>query len=220
MIVSHFNTYPYGGAAAAVNRLHQQHLASGIDSRFLYHICDRDAPADDTYHHVEFAPKEFSGVTSLFGKMADKRRKKNVSRLYNEHLLTRDANLETFSMPQSFDQTPLDWNRWKSDIVHLHWIAFLADYPSFFSSIPNDVPIVWTMHDMNPLTGGCHYSGGCTRFENGCGTCPQLVNSSPNDVSKIGFNVKRNSLKNKNITVVTPSRWLSDQAQRLSLIHI
>ena len=214
MIVSHFSTFPYGGAAAAVNRLHQQHLAGGIDSRILYHICERDAPADESFHHVEFPPKTFSGVTSLLGKMSEKRRKKNVSRLYNEHLQQRDENLETFSMPQLFEQTPLDWKRWKSDIVHLHWIAFFADYPSFFETIPNETPIVWTMHDMNPLTGGCHYSGGCTRFENGCGMCPQLVNPSPNDVSKIGFDVKKKSLKNKNITVVTPSQWLSDLAQR------
>ena len=174
MIVNHFNTFPYGGAAAAAKRLHREYLRQTIDSRFLYHICDREPPRDDSFQQLSFETEELSGWTSTFKKMAEKRRKKNVCRLFDEHVAPRDANLEVFSMPQLLNQTRLDWSRWKADVIHLHWIAFFADYPSFFNSIPDDIPIVWTLHDMNPLTGGCHYSGGCTRFINGCGSCPQL----------------------------------------------
>lgn len=217
MIVNHFNTFPYGGAAAAAKRLHREYLRQSIESRFLYHICDRDPPTDTSFHHVSFKTEDLSGWTSTFKKMSEKRRQKNVCRLYDEHVAPRDSNLEVFSMPGLLNQTRMDWQKWSADIVHLHWMAFFADYPSFFGSIPNEVPIVWTLHDMNPLTGGCHYSGGCTRFESGCGNCPQLVNPGPRDASAIGLELKQSVLAEKNITVVTPSHWLADLAQQSNI---
>lgn len=98
-------------------------------------------------------------------------------------------------------------------IVHLHWIAYMTDFKSFFQSIPDSSPIVWTLHDMNPITGGCHYSGGCDKFESGCGNCPQVVAPNSFDVSRSGFRYKQSALKNKDLTVVAPSQWLLTLAQ-------
>lgn len=70
---------------------------------------------------------------------------------------------------------------------------------------------------MNPFSGGCHYSGGCDRFTSGCGSCPQVSNPTPNDVSKYTFDVKKRTLRSRQIHVVTPSRWLGDLAQQSPL---
>ncbi|MCA9138450.1 MAG: glycosyltransferase, partial [Planctomycetales bacterium] len=72
---------------------------------------------------------------------------------------------------------------------------------------------VWTLHDMNALTGGCHFSGGCQRFRLGCGNCPQIKQSHQNDMSFRSFETKRNSLQEVNLHVVAPSRWLLGLAQ-------
>lgn len=62
--------------------------------------------------------------------------------------------------------------REKPDLVHLHWInrGFLK--LSQLKSIK--VPVLWSMHDMWPFTGGCHYNQECTNFLEGCGKCPIL----------------------------------------------
>ena len=60
------------------------------------------------------------------------------------------------------------------DIVHLHWVGRWLDLNSFMSSIPRHVPVVWTVHDMSPLAGGCFTSFGCGEFGKGCRKCPLL----------------------------------------------
>ena len=73
---------------------------------------------------------------------------------------------------------------------------------------------MWTMRDMNPFTGGCHFSNGCERFAVGCGSCPQLGQPSPNDVSRTYLGVRRAALQGVNLHVVAPSRWMLDHARR------
>jgi glycosyltransferase involved in cell wall biosynthesis len=101
-----------------------------------------------------------------------------------------------------------------AEILHLHWIAYLADYPSFFESVPRHTPIVWTLHDMNPFTGGCHFTSGCQRFRKACGNCPQVCNPSDSDISAHSLAVKRAALEGRTIHVVAPSQWMLDLARR------
>lgn len=60
------------------------------------------------------------------------------------------------------------------DICHLHWIGRWLDLPSFVKSLPVSTPIVWTVHDMSALTGGCFTDFGCGEFNKGCVVCPLL----------------------------------------------
>jgi len=61
-----------------------------------------------------------------------------------------------------------------ADVVNLHWVAdFLSSFNiAELASLRK--PVVWTLHDMRPLTGGCHFSAGCARYQDECGNCPQL----------------------------------------------
>ncbi|MCH2178483.1 MAG: glycosyltransferase [Mariniblastus sp.] len=214
MNVNHFNTFPYGGAAAAAKRLHRQMLDQGTHSRFLYHQADRAFEQNSTYQKVAFLDDEPEGWLAPLTRRFEKSRQRKIHRGYDQHVAGRPSNLEVFSMAELPVKTRLDWPQYQTDIVHLHWMAFFIDYASFFASIPDAVPIVWTLHDMNPLTGGCHYSGSCHQYTKGCGHCPQLADPCFKDVSRQSFSVKQKALRSKKLTIVTPSKWLRDLAKQ------
>ena len=115
------------------------------------------------------------------------------------------------------DPTVLDWDSIDADIVNLHWVSFFADFPSFFKSIPKHIPIVWTLHDTHAFTGGCHYTGDCMRFADGCGNCPQVFSPNPQDVSLASLLAKRKAYQGKKIQVVAPCAWMRDLAKRSSV---
>jgi glycosyltransferase involved in cell wall biosynthesis len=60
------------------------------------------------------------------------------------------------------------------DIAHLHWVGRWLDLPSFINSLSPHAGVVWTVHDMSPLAGGCFTDFGCGEFGNGCRICPLL----------------------------------------------
>lgn len=136
----------------------------------------------------------------------------------------RPPGFEIFSSPRGAAHTPwppANVELSEQDILHLHWVSKLIDYESFFAHVPESLPIVWTLHDMNPLTGGCHFSAGCDRFTQGCGRCPQLAdeNSAEHDFSARAFQTKAAAIKGKNLHVVAPSRWLLRQAKASPLFQ-
>lgn len=96
-----------------------------------------------------------------------------------------------------------------ADIVHLHWINGLVSTRTIKRI---DKPIVWTMRDMWPMTGGCHYSMECDRYTIGCGSCPLLGSHRSADLTRFIVAQKRSSLPKK-MKVVGISQWLSDCAQ-------
>jgi glycosyltransferase involved in cell wall biosynthesis len=78
-------------------------------------------------------------------------------------------------------------------------------------------PVVWTLHDEWPLTGGCHYTFNCYKFENDCSACPQILDQK--------FRIPQLVLKEKvdffenAITIISPSEWLANQARRSKLFR-
>lgn len=218
MKVSHFNTFPYGGAATAARRLNRQLQKAGVNSSFYYHRYDRDGVLHqgktESIKKAEILDHVPTRGLPLFAKRKEKKRLREIYRLHNEHIATRPSGEETFSMAKLPEQSPLNWFQIRSDVVHLHWISFFVDYPSFFKSIPEDVPLVWTLHDQNAFTGGCHYSGSCDRFGQGCGNCPQVTNSQSRDVSWDSFQAKKRALARHNVHVVAPCNWMLDAAKQ------
>jgi len=68
----------------------------------------------------------------------------------------------------------------EADILHLHCHAGFLSSASIAKLGALNKPFFWTVHDMHPLTGGCHQLGGCDRFTETCGECPQLDDESLN----------------------------------------
>jgi glycosyltransferase involved in cell wall biosynthesis len=113
------------------------------------------------------------------------------------------------------DQLPL------YDVINLHWIARFVDYRSFFTHVSRTTQIVWTLHDMNPFTGGCHYTHGCEKYVDQCGACPQLSSKGKNDLSYQIWQRKRKALQavgTEQLHIAVPSRWLAIEVGRSSLM--
>ena len=102
----------------------------------------------------------------------------------------------------------------EADIIHLHWINGGFVNMKHLSKI--DKPIVWTIRDMWPMTGGCHYAMECEKYKTGCGSCEQLQSNSNYDLSKFILNRKKKFLP-KSMKIVGISSWLSGEAKKSTL---
>jgi len=105
----------------------------------------------------------------------------------------------------------------EADIVTLRWISGMVDYADFFSNV--NKPIVWRLSDMNPMTGGCHLPGTCDKYRTGCGACPQLGSTNPNDLSRRVYKRKEKYYKGHRIYIVSPSRSFAEFIKQSRLFN-
>jgi glycosyltransferase involved in cell wall biosynthesis len=87
--------------------------------------------------------------------------------------------------------------------------------------VPGLTPIVWTLHDLNPLTGGCHYDLGCGLHATHCGRCPQLGSEDTRDLSHDVWERKQRLFAKvlpSRLRFVTPSRWLAEEVKRSPIL--
>ncbi len=205
-----------GGAGGAAHRLHQG-LRSMGGSSFMY-VVYSEAPApnvavlpacgDATITREDSSgPLVHSGWPVLF----------STSRAKLAAYPNRPAHCEIFTESSTQVRISDVPGMEKADIFQLHWIAGTVDICSDVEFL-RDRPIVWTLHDMNPITGGCHYAESCRGFEKYCGRCPQLGSSEENDYSREQWRRKKIAYRELDITVVTPSRWLAGEVRRSSLL--
>jgi glycosyltransferase involved in cell wall biosynthesis len=96
-------------------------------------------------------------------------------------------------------------------------VARWLDLPSFFSSLSRELPVVWTLHDLIPITGGCHYPGECAGFTQTCGNCPQQKRPHRHDATHKFFQVKAHWYKTINLHFVGNSEWTTSQIHRSGL---
>ena len=108
-----------------------------------------------------------------------------------------------------------------ADLIHLHWTQFgYLSLSSLKKIFDLQKPVFCTLHDQWTFTGGCHYSGGCERYEAACGQCKFLKRPSEGDLSARIFEQKRRLFANlapSALTLVSPSAWLGNMAQKAEL---
>lgn len=104
-----------------------------------------------------------------------------------------------------------------ADIIHLHWINGGMLPLRMFCKISK--PIIWTLHDSWPFTGGCHIPYECRGFEGRCGYCPQLKSQKERDLSRRIWERKSLVWSDLQMTIVVPSKWLASLASASSLFH-
>jgi glycosyltransferase involved in cell wall biosynthesis len=200
-----------GGAARSAYRLHQALHREGIDSVFYVRHKESEDPAVIEFHQHS-------------GRLARLRR--TPRRLFLratgcERYGERPSNATLFSDDRGEQCSQVLAQLPACDILHLHWISGFIDYHNFFRHIPQDLPIVWTLHDMNPFTGGCHFDGGCGRYSQSCGCCPQLRSEDLDDFSLKCWkrkNLAYQGVKPGKLHLVTPSQWLAQEVRGSSLL--
>lgn len=105
----------------------------------------------------------------------------------------------------------------KPDIIHLHNLhGWYLNWPLLFDFLKQSgIPVVWTLHDCWAFTGHCpHFVAvGCDKWKTGCFHC-QLYKQYPGcffDDSKKQYALKMGCFTGvPNLTIVTPSQWLSN----------
>jgi len=97
------------------------------------------------------------------------------------------------------------------DIICLHWTTGLLTTKCVQALYRRyAVAVIVTMMDMEPMTGGCHYTFGCRRFMEHCGICPQLEPNGLHDVSWMVLDRKRRCFGEIPVVVRCSSHACSD----------
>ena len=190
-----------GGAARGAYWLHQALSDLGVDSGILTNA--RDDLGDDSVVSVN---------RTLYSRLGFGLRRE-LSRLPMKRY--------RIELPVAFSTglDGIDVSRHPAceaaDIVHLHWINGLVSIRSLKKVTK---PLVWTLRDMWPFTGGCHHALDCDRYTDVCGRCPQLGSTRERDLTSFVLRHKQASIP-KTVRVVGISRWISERASESSLFR-
>ncbi|MBO4670284.1 MAG: glycosyltransferase [Bacteroidales bacterium] len=101
-----------------------------------------------------------------------------------------------------------------ADVIYLHWVDDgLLSVKGMERLLRLGKPVYWFMHDMLPVTGGCHYSMDCRKYCDSCSGCPLIKRHFLPDIVACSFTQKLGSWrKYPNLSFLAPSRWLADCA--------
>ena len=188
-----------GGAAIAANRLMEALKNNGIKAKMLVRDKQTDQITVVSLKKSWWKIWQFVWERTVIWK-ANHFKKHN---LFDVDIANTGTDIT--SLPE-FQQ---------ADVIHLHWInqgmLSIKDLKKIFDS---GKPVVWTLHDMWPFTGICHYACSCTKYTEHCHNCEQLYKGSKRDLSYKVFAQKEKLFANAHISFVACSRWLEELARK------
>jgi glycosyltransferase involved in cell wall biosynthesis len=190
MNILHFATTTGDGAGIAAFRQHEALRTARVDSRVI--VCSDQADLSGGISRARFCPRsKIARWSDFLGVPCD------LAGLWRKEVNHAEASgmdsFERFSLPFA-DYAPEDDPAIASaDILHLHWVSDLVDFPRFFSRIRK--PLVWTLHDQHPYLGGFHYD--CDRD-----TAPSLA-----ALEEKCFQFKKAAYAGHRMVVIGNSEW-------------
>ena len=190
-----------GGAARGAYWLHQALCELGVDSKIL--TTARDNLGDQSV---------ISLTNSLAGKLnfALRRRLGQLPiKIYRDRQTTTfNTGFDGFSITRHPAYAA-------ADLVHLHWVNGMVS-TKMLRKLKK--PVIWTLRDMWPFTGGCHQSMDCDRFTKDCGCCPQLGSTRERDLTRFILRRKKASLP-EHLRIVGISQWMSERASQSTIFR-
>jgi glycosyltransferase involved in cell wall biosynthesis len=183
-----------GGAARASYRLHQGLQALGVDSQILVREKLTQDPTVIPLRWTKLGPR-----MNRFAYFPYPRRRTDL-----------------FCSQWFPDRIAPAIRREAPDLIQIHWIT--NGFLRLETLARLERPLVWTLHDLWPFTGGCHYpvtvgDAFCDRYSQGCGKCPALGSTKTNDLSARTWQRKAKSWAALDLRLVAPSQWLAQIAQ-------
>ena len=189
----------WGGAHIATYRLHRGLIDCGVEST----MCVQKKISDD--NTVNGPSDKYDILFGNFRPYID-----NIPKLFYKR---RTQEKFSSAIIPNINISRALYTQY--DILHLFWVT--GGFMRIESLKKLNKPVVWTLHDMWPFTGGCHYDDDCGKYVKKCGACPILGSTSKNDISKRIWERKYKSWKNLNLTIVATSEWLAKCARNSSL---
>ncbi len=192
-----------GGAAVAAHRLMESLRRNGVEATMLVRDMQTENPCVASLPQTWRLKWNFLWERVVIWW---------ANRLKRQHLFAVDianAGTDITAMPEF--QT--------ADIIHLHWVnQGMLSLGGIRKILASGKPVVWTMHDMWPLTGICHHARQCDKFRTECHHCPYLYHGgSRKDLSTQAFLRKKVVYDTAPIHFVTCSRWLEEQVGKSAL---
>ncbi|WP_395803101.1 glycosyltransferase [Daejeonella sp.] len=205
MKIIHLNTYAgNGGAGRACMRLNKALKAEGVESVLAVNFLFRDNPEVENLSKGFFS-KWFSAAGIILERMTAKLFSKNVPIPFSFPIWGKDISGNKLLK--------------SADIIHLHWINHAFLRPEDIARLANlNKPIVWTFHDSNAFTGGCHVRYDCDHFMKECGDCPVLKYSGVDDSSHRIWKRKLKAYSKLNLNIIAPSKWMAESVKKSSLL--
>lgn len=182
-----------GGAGIAAYRLHQGLLAHNIHSKLLVKVVGTQDPLVAPIPLKPWIEKQLARMTWRLG-------------------LNHLNYISTFSLGNHPFYQEADLLNFHN--LHTEFFNYLA-----LPSLTKHKPAVFRLPDMWSFTGHCAYSYDCERWKIGCGKCPYPNNYLPvrRDNTHLEWKLKQWAYAHSNLTIVTPSRWLAEQAKQSML---
>ncbi|MEK7547508.1 MAG: glycosyltransferase family 4 protein [Patescibacteria group bacterium] len=191
-----------GGAAKASYALHKNLLALGHDSKMLVGYkysadpeiegvwFNRGIIRRGLYHFLVGKLEEWTGFQYLIQPFRN---------LFLKHKWVREA-----------------------DIIHLHNLHGNFFSYTIFPKLTKIAPTVWTLYDMWAMSDHCTYPAlyGCEIWKTGEGKCPALFDYPPikRDTGAYLWKRKKEAYEQSKITVVGPSKWMCEMAEKSPLM--
>ena len=192
------------GAAKGALWLHQSLMECGVDSHFFIQFGDSDPD------------QKILSATSIIGNVSValyQKMDRIPVQLYKKR--SRSALFSPTLLGPSLEKIIAKIN---PDVIHLHWVNNGLLSMSQISKFKR--PVVWTLRDLWPFTGGCHYSNGCTKYYRVCSACPILGSTSNSDLSSNIFKIKSKIYStHKNLFPVAISKWIREEAVKSALFN-
>ena len=192
MRIEHISFSRSGGAGRVADQLMQAQASQGFDAHFHY-LLDTDLRREP----LKLPSRTLSAALDAF-------------------VVSSNAQATPISLLRSRLSSRQSFNLERHSLVHLHWIEGVLTPKDIFGLAVEGHPLVWTLHDMRPLTGACHHSFACNGFETDCSECPQVRLPFRKGV-KLNLQSKAGLFSSaRAIRIVTPSEWLARQARKSS----
>ena len=193
-----------GGAAIAAGRLLRALCHNGVKAAML--VRDKET---DNLNVIKLDNPRRSFWHFLWERMV----------IWTANRFKRDNLFEVDLANTGSDITRLPEFK-EADIIHLHWInQGMLSLKQIGKILESGKKVVWTMHDMWPCTGICHYARTCQHFTEECHHCPYLYKGgSRHDLSYRIFKQKQRAYAKGKIQFVTCSNWLKGKAEESALL--
>jgi glycosyltransferase involved in cell wall biosynthesis len=191
-----------GGAAIAAFRLHNAMLSSGIESKYLVLTRTINDRADIL-------------TVSYFSQFVTKIVIKIIEKITTYSMHAKSGLFSSFKYGINLSHySEID----SADVIYIHWISTFINYQMLKQLLKTGKTIFWYMHDMFAITGGCHHSFDCVKYQIKCIKCQYHKNNFPSDLSVWQYRKKEKIYKRfNNLIFITPSKWLFDCAKKSRL---
>ncbi len=206
------NTADRGGAAKACLRLHEGLLQQNINSTVLLKNKTNNQIAE-TYQ-ISLQAIERTLKTKITTKTLNILKELKLYKPKSDNFISnRPKGLEMFSYPNSKINLLKSDLYQNADIINLHWVADFLDYKSFFQY--NKKPVVWTLHDQNPFSGGEHYTEKYLGIDKSGYPIKRIITKTEQNKFAEILKIKKEALSNfDNLHIVALCYWMANEVKQ------